>query len=341
MSRCFRGGAAPVVRPSAIGKADRQMNFYASSDYLQVVADVYFPDRSTRIGCVAIGGEILRVLIVDDRDVVTEVPFLDYHLPLDASEAGRVEHKRAFAPWVAQGIVTREGWPAIAREGLEPAPYVDWSDFESYDRYLAALRSEHKDRLAEHGRLRRRLVEKHGVLEFRFNDERPDVLDLAIQWKRGQFEETGADDVFVDPRNLRFFEVLRERGLLAASTLRASGRLLAVSLGFVHEGVWSGWILSYDHDPDLKHYSLGNQLLHSMLQHGFESGHRQFDFSIGGHAYKWLYATHARILAPLGRPPRKKRQFASPRTVTRNALERLNLLEAAKSLRQRLRAFRP
>lgn len=315
------------------------MNFYASSDYLQVVADVYFEGRSTRIGCVKVGGEILRVLIVDDHDVVTEVPFLDYHVPLHAGQAGLVERKPAFAPWVAQGVVTHAGWAAIAREGLEPAPFVDWSGFDSYDRYLAMLRSDHKDRLAEHGRLRRRLAEKFGALEFCFDDERPDVLDLAIRWKRRQFEETGADDIFVDLRNLRFFDVLRERNLLVASTLRASGRLLAVSLGFVHEGAWSGWILAYDHDPDLNHYSLGNQLLQAMLRHGFESGHREFDFSIGGHAYKWLYATHARVLGPLGRPPRQPVRFAA-RAAMRSALERLNLLQTAKSLRDRLLALR-
>jgi hypothetical protein len=316
------------------------MNFYASSEYLQVVADVYFHGQSTRIGCVAIGNEILRVLIVDEREVVTEVPFLDYHIPLNAGEAHHVERKRAFAPWVAQAAVTREDWPATERDGLEPAPYVDWSGFESYDRYLAALRSEHKDRLSEHGRLRRRLAERHGILAFCFNDERKDVLDLAVQWKRQQFAETGADDVFVDPRNLRFFEILRDRGLLVASTLRASGRLLAVSLGFVHDGVWSGWILAYDHDPDLRHYSLGNQLLQSMLPHGFASGHREFDFSIGGHSYKWLYATHARVLGPLGRPSRKPRPPVSVRAITRSALESMKLLGAAKSLRERLLARR-
>ncbi len=104
-------------------------------------------------------------------------------------------------------------------------------------------------------------------------------------------------------RNRKHFELLRDNNLLTVSTLRGDGRLLSVWLGFIHDGVWSGWIFAYDKDPALKKYSLGHELVHSMLKKSKQLGHREFDFSIGGEDYKWFYSSHARVLEPVGRPP--------------------------------------
>jgi CelD/BcsL family acetyltransferase involved in cellulose biosynthesis len=100
---------------------------------------------------------------------------------------------------------------------------------------------------------------------------------------------------------MEFLKTLRERNLLVSSTLRADGRLISVWIGFVHDGTWSGWI--FTHDPEFRKYSAGHQLLNCMLEESFRLGHREFDFSDGGHDYKLMYATHCRLLGDIGRPP--------------------------------------
>jgi hypothetical protein len=311
------------------------MNFYASPRYLQLVADNYFSGRSTRVADIEIDGAVLRLLVIDEREVVTEVPFLDYHEPLHANEIARVEHRRAFAPWVVRDAVACEGGPPSLPADLEPAPYIDWSRFASFDDYLARFNRHHPGRLQEKRRQRRRLAEDLGELEFTFGDDRRDAIDLGLGWKSEQLRAAGRDDVFADGRNVRFFDLMRERDMLAVSTLRASRRLLATALGFVHDGVWSGWVFAHDPSPALAKYSTGHQLLQSMLAHGLASGHRQFDFSAGGDSYKWLYATDARILGPLGRRPRTRR---SARDAAEHALKSVHLLGAARSLRRMVRS---
>lgn len=71
-------------------------------------------------------------------------------------------------------------------------------------------------------------------------------------------------------------------------------------VGFIHEGVWSGWIFTYD--PALKKYSPGHQLLIRMIETSCQLGHREFDFSIGAQDYKLQYASHGRVLAKIGSP---------------------------------------
>jgi CelD/BcsL family acetyltransferase involved in cellulose biosynthesis len=303
------------------------MNFYASPEFLQVLADTYFPGRYARIANVAIGDEILRLLIVDDHRLVTDVPFLDYHVPLVAADTGVAERWDAYAPRVMRRAIVSEDRHAVL-PGLDLSPYIDWSMFASYADYGAFIKARHAGTLREQRRLRRRLEERHGPLEFCADDRRGDILALALKWKSKQFRETGITDLFADPSHVRFFDNLLERNLLVASSLRCDGRLLSVWLGFVHDAVRSGWIFTHDHDAAFSRYSIGHQLLQSMLPHSFASEHREFDFSLGAQEYKWLYATHARVLGPLGRPRR------SARDVARNALERVRLLGPARALKR-------
>ena len=305
------------------------MNFFASNEFLGVLADTYFPGRYARIANVAIDGEVLRLLVVDDRRLVTDVPFLDYHVPLAGGDIGIVEHWDRYVPWVMRRAIASEDRHGVA-PGLLLSPYIDWSMFASYADYDKFIRSRHAASLGKLRRLRRRLEERHGPLEFCADDRRRDVLAFAMKWSQ-QFRATGIPGLFADPNHVRFFDNLLERNLLVTSSLRVGGRLLSVWLGFVHDQVRSGWIFTYDHDPAVGRYSIGHQLLQSMLKHSFASGHREFDHSVGAHEYKWMYATHARVLGPLGHRRRSARELA------RNALEFVRLLESARSLKRAVR----
>ena len=317
------------------------MNFYASPEYLAVVAEAYFKGRSTSVEDVRIGDDVLRLLVVDGKQVITGTQFLDYHEPLTGEEIHTPTRKFGYAERVMRGVIEQAEWDTDAFKGLEPAPYVDWSRFPTFDHYMADIRTRRKGILRENERRRRRLVDNLGEIVFCMDDKQDDVFELARRWKSQQLQETGERDYFLDPKNIAYFKLLREKGLLTSSTLRASGRLLSVWLGFIYDGVWSGWIFTYDRNPELRNYSLGHQLLRSMLEESHRLKHREFDFSIGNEDYKWTYATHARLLGSIGREPLQNRLLARAKSEAKKILSfNPRLLEMALALKKELRKRR-
>jgi len=308
------------------------MNFYASRDFLDAAAEVHFKGRQTAIEDVAIGTEVLRLLVVDGRPV-TSLQFLDVHQPLAGDEIASPSRKARYARHVVRGVVNCSDDKADAGPCHVLAPFVDWSGFVRFEDYKRWLLSRHKSLVKDRERRGRSLAANHGALTFTVDDTAEDVLPLAQRWKREQLRATGHSDYFATPHAVEFFAALRARGVLVTSTLRTGGRLAAVWIGFIFDNVWSGWVFTYD--PAFKKYSAGHQLLSFMLEESFRRGHREFDFSEGGEDYKLLYATHARVLGDIGRPPlaRSLKMFAKVALHRRNP----KLLQAARGLLHALR----
>ena len=290
---------APINLPDGAPRAP--INLYTEPGFLEAVAAVYHPGRACRVRDYAVGADVFRLLDVPGRGPLTQQPFIDMHEPL-----GHLAPKSARLPrlprleGVARPMVRLEelrlqpGW-----EAADGSPTVLWEGFESWADYLALLQT--RKHVAEDLRRGRRLRERFGELEFRVDDGAPDVLPTCFDWKSRRDRSLGRADQFADPRHHRFFEELRRRGLLRASTLRGDGELLAIWLGAVHERRWSGWVFAFNPDPALARYSLGQQLVYRMLEHGYREGHLEFDFSIGMEPYKLKFATHVRPLAMAGR----------------------------------------
>jgi hypothetical protein len=315
------------------------MNFYSSREYLGLVAQTYFKGKKTSVEDVRVGSEVLRLLVVDDKKPVSQLCFLDYHDPLAGEEIKRPvrDFGISYAPWVTRDVIDVSAWSASTFPGFEAAPFVDWSCFPTYADYVATIKGRQKSLIREHERRRRRLAEEVGPITFSANDHGADVFPLAFQWKSAQLRETGVNDYLADPLNVEYLTRARESGVLSASTLRAGGQLLSAWLGFMHERVWSGWVFTYDHDPALKKYCLGHQLLRSMLEESHRLGHTQFDFSIGGEEYKWVYATHARVLGPSGRAPLASRVVTAAKQQAKRALAFAPLaLEIAVTLKKHI-----
>jgi CelD/BcsL family acetyltransferase involved in cellulose biosynthesis len=286
------------------------MNFYATREFLDAAAVVHFKGRRTRIEDVRIGGELFRFLVVDGERIVTQLPFLDYHQPLGAEDvqASGLREGRC-AENVVRGVIEAADWTPAAFPGLTVAPFVDWTLFPSYDDYKACLLRRHRGLVRDRERRGRKLAAAHGDLVFTMNDRHDDVFDAARKWKSRQLRESGMDDIFAAPTTAAFLDELRRKGGLVSSTLRASGRLLAIWIGFVHDGVWSGWIFTYD--PEFKKYSVGHQLLNRILEESHRLGHNKFDFSIGDESYKFVYASHCYLLGPVGRQHLPQRLMVS------------------------------
>jgi hypothetical protein len=277
------------------------MNFYASQGFLEAAASVYFKGRAVAIENVCIGDEVLRLLVVDGNLIVTRLLFLDIHQTLSPDEIHGPVRKGRYAQSVSRGIIPVDAWDAERYRGLDLAPLIDWSGFVSFEDFYNRLLARHHGLMRDRERRGRSLASKYGDLTFTMDDQCDDVFALARQWKGQQLREMGFPDFFDAPQTLEFLEALRERGLLVSSTLRASGRLVSLWIGYVHEGSWSGWIFAYD--PALKKFSPGHQLLIRMFEESYRRGHREFDFSGCAQDYKMLYATHGRLIGEIGTPP--------------------------------------
>lgn len=304
------------------------MNFYASRDFLEAAAAVHFAGRSAAIENVRIGNEILRLLVVDGKTIVTELPFLDFHQPISAGEVDGPVRSGRYARSVARAVIAAEAFNPddFPLNGL--APYVDWSGFETFEAYRAWLLQRHKGMVRDRERRWRSLAAKHGEIVFTANDAGDDVLPAARAWKSRQLAETGHPNWIERPENLAFLEALRARGRLVSSTLRVGGRLASVWIGFMHEGVWSGWVFAFD--PALHKFSVGHCLVTRMLEESFRLGHHAFDFSEGAEAYKFIYATHARVLGDVGRPPLPRALVVAAKRVA----HRLGVLNTLQSLKR-------
>lgn len=302
------------------------MNIFASNVFGEAVAEIYFPGRRAAIENVRVGDSMLRLLVVDGRQVVARSEFLDYHEPLKPPETDSAARAIPYIERIVHGIIEDVQWERPIPEGVSRAPFVDWSafaTFEAYWDYIVArnkrlLRKHNKTLLGEIKRRRQKLIDAHGALTFTMNDTRDDVFDLAFAWKRRQLLATGKPDYFADPKSIAFLDALRARGALTSSTLRAGDRLIAAWIGAVHEGAWSGWIFTYD--PALKNFSPGHQLLRFMLEESHRLGHREFNFSFGEEDYKYLYATHARLIGPMGRESLRCRLLSRMRRTAKGAL---------------------
>jgi hypothetical protein len=271
------------------------MNFFASNGFLEATAAVYFPDHPGAIENVRIGEDVLRLLVIDGKKIITRLLFLDYHAPLAPDEIAGEVRLGHFADRVSRSVIDIDD-----RNGRELAPFVDWSRFSGFDHYYDRLLHRHHGLMRDRERRGRALVSRFGNLTFTLDDRAEDVAALVPVWKGSQLRSNGLPDFFTDPRTMAFFNYLRRRGHLTTSTLRAGGRLVSAWIGFIHQGTWSGWIFTYD--PALKKYSPGHQLLIRMLQASYETGHGEFDFSIGAQDYKLQYASHGRVLASIGSP---------------------------------------
>ncbi len=308
------------------------MNFYASPEYLESVAEVCCKGKPWRIDDVRIDGRVLRLLVIGKKRLLTNVRFLDYHVPLQDSEIHSAVPGTAYAKSVALGVMKLSECKAGAAKGLELAPYVDWSRFPTYNDYKAFILSRNRGLVRERERRGRRLAETFGESVFRMHDELDNVLPLAQQWKGRQLLETGSENWIIDPQVTEFLNVLRRKGLLVCSTLRVSARVAAVWIGFIYQGCWSGWI--FTHDPQLAKYSVGHHLVNAMLEESYKLKHREFDFSEGAEDYKMIYATHVRLLGPIGGRPLGQRLKLRAKEVVKQSVPKL--LQLAQYLKKEI-----
>jgi len=285
------------------------MNFYSQTAFCDAIAAAFFPGESVKSRVFELEGKLWQIPTVNGEQLITAFPIpskvIDFFEPL-SEEAKPAKEAEAtplkYLSKACQGQVTAEVWfEDELEENYEPAPTVLWENFETWEAFLQFIKQrKSKKFMADSRRRRRKLEEAVGPLEFVLGDDRPEILKTCMAWKSQQYQSTGEFDDFAQPETVRLFEELAQRGLLSVSSLSSAAGPIAIDINLYHNGRLYSWIASYDRDYST--YAPGRLLLLEALEASYRAGHCEFDFLIGNESYKWTYATHARLIAPLGTP---------------------------------------
>ncbi len=276
------------------------MNVFTTTAFLEIAGALFFPRRKRSVELFRVDGRLLRLLVLDGRQPVRTMPFYDFPQPLEGAADGPVR-ELAFFPRSVVRTTTVEARTEKEPTGYQPSPYIDWSTFPDFAAYEALVRSRKAMKNNDSERQRRRLAKEVGEVRFEFDDPRPEVFDSCITWKSAQYLATGVGDAFAEPAHVELFRQLRAAGLLVVSSFSAGGKLLAAHLGSMSDRRLGWWIPSYD--SAFHKYSPGRLLMSDLMRASYERQHVEFDFLIGDEDYKFNFATHNRVIGPLGTRP--------------------------------------
>jgi CelD/BcsL family acetyltransferase involved in cellulose biosynthesis len=195
------------------------------------------------------------------------------------------------ATWRFDHLVSSQRAFVPYHTALHASPIADLSG--GHDRYLAAVRGNSKDVLAQTARRRRKLGRDVGDVEFAWADPDDGALDALFAWKSAQYRATGVWDRFDQPW---IVDVVRElartecEGLTGVtSTLRAGDALVAVHFGLLGRDRLAWWFPAYD--PGYASYSPGLVLLLDLIGEAALRELPLVDLGRGEHHYKLRVAT--------------------------------------------------
>jgi hypothetical protein len=286
-------------------------NFFSSAPFLEASARFLFPGAGARAGTVELGGRCFDALLLPDGSLLDN-PMSDFLEPLGPELGTRSAVRPArFLPRVALQRVAlgpeREETP-----GLEPSPCIDWRDFDSWEDYVQRTSARDWRAFKVTRRRRRKLARTLGPLRLELASGDHRLVEQALIHKARQLRRTGRLDRFASRRVRLLVHHLVEQGELSLAVLWAGSRPTAFALAHWGEQRLYSWITSYD--PELSACSPGTLLYEDLMEASYDRGHREFDFLIGAEPYKYHYATHERLVGPLGDPSWTQRTAGGLRT---------------------------
>jgi len=272
-------------------------NLFSSDAFLLAAAEVCHPGERADVVTVAVAGQRFRLLRTNGK-IRTELPYYDFVEP--ESEPGEATHRLPFLPTVVVDNVPIEGWEAVAAaRRLQPSPWIDWRKVSCWDEYVRQRRQLASRAFGSEKKVRR-LERGVGPVRFEFAAADRSLIDRCAAWKSEQYRKTGVIDMFASGRVVRLFHNMFDAGALVVSALHAGDRPIAIHLGALQNEKFYAWVPAYDVEANA--YSPGSLLLEWMLHESHQRGHREYDFLIGGEAYKFYYATDVRLIGSIGAP---------------------------------------
>lgn len=307
------------------------MNVFSTDAFLNALASTGFRGKPCDIEHFRVADSTYRLLRVENK-VISEYPFLDFVEPV-AKPPGAEARRLGYLPLAGRAPIPAADWKP--QDGLQPSPLVDWTGFADLDSFWASVGKRIGNLVPDTRRKLRKLERDLGPVEFTFDDRRADAFDQCVRWKSAQYRASGLVDLFAESRHVDLFRALRDNGVVVVSSLRAGNILISSHLGALHDGRMYWWIPAYD--TTFARYGPGRLMLHALLDHSQRAGHREFDFLIGEEAYKWHYATHTRVVAPVGAAPLTLRARTATRRVAKTVLGRVGVWEKLRALKRRMR----
>ena len=298
----------PSVPEVLAADASRE-TFFDAPPFLEALAEAWAPGAEARLVELAVDGRRYRAVEAGGR-LLADVAFVDLHAPLGPATG-------AERPLSLLGNAVVEVVPAevflgrLPEPGFGAAPFVDWARFPRWADFEASVKARQRNTFSEARRRLRRLEEEVGPVALYLHHPAPELLELALTWKRDQYRRTGAPDFLAPRRNADLFRALWRRGLLQVAVLRAGTRPAAIHLGATWQGRFHYWMPVYD--PALSRYGPGRLLLHHLLEASHHAGDRSFEFLYGDEDYKWHYATDVRVVGPVGHAPLASRLWSPVR----------------------------
>jgi len=286
------------------------MSVFSSDPFLTALAETYFGDEPAEIGFHALGGKTYRLLctgrpLAGRRAIrplmgADNAHFVHYWEPTDATATSAIPTRCRvrYLPSVHRETIEAHG-SAPDLKGLGVAPFLRFDEFASWEDLRRRVSQRRSTLAADSRRMLRRLEREIGPVSFTFNEWSHDAVDACIEWKSAQFP--GVRQVFRDSRHREFLCRLHDAGVVQVSSIRAGDYLLAVNVGLDHER--RSYYLLPSYDPEHRKHAPGRLLMEYLIEETFSRGYAEFDLLMGAEEYKWVWATHARLLGPVGLLP--------------------------------------
>jgi hypothetical protein len=311
------------------------MNLFSSDAYLKTMVEVYFPGRASSVRVFRVGGKFFRLLVIDGEQVISSWPFLDFVEPLESAPRDPIKELTYLPSAVLETVPADRRSQGAGKVGVEPAPFIAWNQFVDWAAFEAWVATRRKNLKRESLRKHRGLQTTLGTVSVLLKDDRPEVFEQCIRWKSAQYLRTGLRDMFANRDNVRFFQELHRKQVLVVSSISAGNWLLAVHFGALVYRTFYSWVAAYD--PKHSTYSPGALLLEALLAESWKRKDLEFNFLIGDQEYKWFYATHNRVIGPIGKLPVSVRLArAAKRPIRRALAKNPRLLLLAKKMMRRL-----
>ena len=274
-------------------------NFFSSPSFLTASAETLLYGTGAVPRTIRVDGWSFDALVLPDGSVAGN-PMSDF-----------LERRSPQSPPLGE-VLKVDSLPRVALDRVEvtrppsgvpdrvPAPYIDWRGFPSWETFVAQTSKRDWRAFKITKRKRRLLTRNFGPVNIELDILDHDLVEQALIHKARQLRQTQGLDRFVARRTRQLVHLLVQQRQLTLSVLSAGGRPLAFAMAHWGPDRVSSWITAYD--PDAANCSTGTQLYEAMMQESWSRGHKEFDFLIGGEAYKYHYATHERLIGPLGQP---------------------------------------
>ena len=184
-----------------------------------------------------------------------------------------------------------------AAEGIEIDSHIIRISDQNPDDLYENQRSAHAKRFKNFRRLRNQLEREAGVPVFDWGRPDEQTLETLLQFKSAQFRQSGYVDLTNATKAREILDAVARSPYSFMTSLRVGGTLISGHFGVRVGNAFHPWIAAFN--PAFAHFSPGNVLLMSVLEHMPDMGLRVYDLANGHDHYKKYFSNDHRTARPV------------------------------------------